>query len=229
MTDHSPKRPIRSYVRRQSRGLSSKRQRALEDNWPKYGLNLASSPWDFDKLFRQAGPLVVEIGFGMGDNLLERAQAEPDSRFVGIEVHRPGIAHVLSQIEELALTNIRVIDHDAVEALQYGFNKASIDRLLLYFPDPWPKKKHHKRRLVQTSFVGLLAQRIQSKGMLHMATDWSDYAEQMMSVMAQFPEFVDYANEQPLTKRPYWRTQTKFEKRGEYKGHAIYDLVFERT
>lgn len=228
MSNASSKRLIRSYVRRQSRGLSTKRQKALQNNWPVWGLNYQTAPWQFSTIFDQTGPLVVEVGFGMGHNLLERAQAEPNSCFVGIEVHRPGIAHVLSQIEELNVTNIRLINHDAVEALEYGFSKASIDRFLLYFPDPWPKKKHHKRRLVQPPFIELVANRMIQGGLLHLATDWPDYAEQMMQVVGSHSDFVDYTTEQPWSQRPSWRQKTKFETRGEDKGHPIYDLVYKR-
>lgn len=228
MTDTTYHKPIRSFVRRQSRGLSPKRQQALQDNWPYYGLDIEDAPWHFDELFTQTGPLVVEVGFGMGDNLLERAHAEPNTRFVGIEVHRPGIARVLTQMNKHHLTNIRLIDHDAVEALQYGFYEGSIDRLLIYFPDPWPKKKHHKRRLVQTSFVNLVASRMHYHGLLHLATDWPDYAQQMQQVVGDCPEFVDYSHQQPLSERPQWRQKTKFEQRGEHKGHPIYDLLYRR-
>lgn len=229
MKSLSHTRHIRSYVRRQSRGLSASRQLALQENWPQWGLSYSDVPWDFDQCFVQKGPLVVEVGFGMGSNLLKRACEEPDARFVGIEVHRPGIAYVLKQIEHFNLTNIRIIEHDAVEALQHGFFESSIDRFLLYFPDPWPKKKHHKRRLVQSNFIELLASRMAPEGLLHLATDWPDYAEQMLQVVGNNPSFQNYTTSQPLSERPAWRLKTKFEKRGEGKGHPIYDLVYKRS
>ncbi len=222
----TPQRRIRSFVRREGR-LTPGQQRALESGWPRFGLDFDS---DFDPAgaFGRRAPLTLEIGFGNGASLAQMAAAEPDVDFIGIEVHRPGIGHLLRELQETALGNVRVFCHDAVEVLEQKIPDHSLDRVLLLFPDPWPKKKHHKRRILQPEFVALVAGKLKHGGIFHMATDWQPYAEHMREVMEASEAFVNCSGPAQWSERPAWRPVTKYERRGQRLGHEVGDLVFRR-
>ncbi len=228
MTDSSKpdfRRPVRSFVIRAGR-LTDSQRKALEQHWQDYVIEYQPALLDLSSLFPQAGPLTVEIGFGMGDSLLEMAQANPQRNFLGIEVHKPGVGKLLHGLAAHEVSNVRVICHDAIEVLTHCLPEASIDRLLLLFPDPWPKKKHHKRRIVQPGFVELLCSRLVPGGTFHLATDWQPYAEHMLEVL----EASAMINTQGAGN--YWsqpeRPETKFERRGQRLGHGVWDLLYQK-
>ena len=220
-------RTIRSFVRREGR-LTPAQQRALETLWPKYGVEYAPAPLDLASLFGRAAPVTLEIGFGNGASLAQMAAADPARDFLGIEVHRPGVGNLLRQLEQQELGNIRVICHDAVEVLEYMIPSGSLDRVQIFFPDPWPKKRHHKRRLIQPAFVARLASRLRQGGMLHLATDWENYAEHMLAVLNASRDFVNTADGGGFHPRPESRPLTKFEQRGQHLGHGVWDLIFRK-
>jgi tRNA (guanine-N7-)-methyltransferase len=207
--------------------MTSGQQRALQTLWSKYGLDPGTRIHPAT-LFGHPGPLTLEIGFGNGDALVAMAQAAPGENFIGIEVHRPGVGHLLLRLEQLELENVRVFNADAVPVLQHALADGCLDRVLLFFPDPWHKKRHHKRRLVQPDFVGLLARKLRPGGILHMATDWEDYAGHMLAVVEASGLFRNCAGIGDYSAKPGYRPQTKFEQRGLRLGHAVRDLVFER-
>jgi len=211
--------PIRSYVLRQSRTTPAQR-RALTELFPKYGIDYSERVIDSRAIFGRAAPLVVEIGSGMGETTLEIARAQPATDFIAIEVHGPGVGSLLKQIDAARLTNLRVIRHDAVEVLQQMIPDRSLAGLHLFFPDPWPKKRHHKRRLVQPPFVALAARKLAPGAYLHVATDWPEYADQIDEVFTSNSCFEKRA--------PRSRPVTKFEKRGLGLGHPVRDLLFLR-
>lgn len=225
MTEVPPLRTIRSFVRREGR-MTDAQHRALETLWPKYGLDPGAGPLDLDASFGRRAPRLLEIGFGMGDALLEMAERHPENDYLGIEVHRPGVGRLFARLEEKGLRNVRVICADAVEVLRKAIPDASLDVVYLFFPDPWPKKRHHKRRIVQPPFVALLGQKLIHGGVLHMATDWEGYAQHMLAVLSAAPGFVNTAGPGAFTLRPGERPMTKFERRGERLGHPVRDLVF---
>ncbi|MCG5501952.1 tRNA (guanosine(46)-N7)-methyltransferase TrmB [Ectothiorhodospira lacustris] len=220
------RRRIRSFVRREGR-LTTGQQRALDDLWPRWGLAFTPEPLDLPALFGRQAPVTLEIGFGNGESLARMAAEDPDRNFIGVEVHRPGVGHLLQHIETLGLTNLRVACHDAVEVLKLQIPAGSLDRIQIYFPDPWPKKRHHKRRLVQPTFVALLGSRLRASGLLHLATDWEPYAEHMLTVMNQAAGFRNLAGE-GFSPRPEYRPLTKFEQRGQRLGHGVWDVMFTR-
>jgi tRNA (guanine-N7-)-methyltransferase len=209
---------IRSFVLRQGRTTPAQ-QRAFDDHWARYGLDYAGAPRDFATVFGRTAPLVVEIGFGNGEQLLHAAVSEPERDFIGIEVHRPGVGRLLN-----ALANA-----NAVEVLSHEIAPASLDEVRIYFPDPWPKKRHHKRRLIQSDFVALLASRVARGGRLHLATDWADYAEHMQNVLDNAAGWRLHAHDAAAGARPGRRIDTHFERRGLKLGHGVRDLVYERT
>lgn len=221
------KKSIRSYVVRAGR-MTEGQRKAFETSWPLYGLSLDDGPIDSQAIFGRAAPLVVEIGFGMGDSLLEMVRAEPDKDFIGIEVHPPGVGRLINSAREEQLTNLRVYLADANDVLKECIQPASIHRLQLYFPDPWHKKKHNKRRIVQPEFVQLVREKLMANGLFHMATDWEHYAEQMLEVMEEAPGFKNSIGKQQYAKRPEYRPLTKFEKRGERLGHGVWDLLYSK-
>jgi tRNA (guanine-N7-)-methyltransferase len=221
-------RRVRSFVRREGR-ITQAQKDALERLWPRWGIEPPEAPLDFPAIFGRVAPLVIEIGFGNGDYLLSRAQAEPQKNFLGIEVHRPGVGRVLHKVEELVLANVRVACHDAVELLRDGVNDGTVSELVVYFPDPWPKKRHHKRRLIQPEFAALAARRLVPGGLLRLATDWADYAAQMLEVLSAEPSLRNCAAEGGYAVRPASRATTRFEARGERLGHEVFDLEFVRT
>lgn len=229
------RRAIRSFVLREGR-LTPGQQRAFDELWPRFGVGSHDDlEWpqgqtlDLAGIFGNDHPVTLEIGFGNGDSLAEMAAAAPDRNFIGIEVHRPGVGHLLLRIEELGLTNLRVLRKDAVQVLERAIAPASLDRVQLFFPDPWHKKRHHKRRILQPAFVALLARAIRPGGHFHAATDWQDYAEHMMQVLSAAGElFKNTAGPGHYTPRPDERPLTKFEQRGHRLGHGVWDLVFRR-
>jgi tRNA (guanine-N7-)-methyltransferase len=214
-------RPVRSYVLRQGRTTPAQ-ARALEALYPKYGLRFTGEPLSPSEIFGRTAPLVVEIGSGMGETTAAIAQARPDADFVAIEVHGPGIGSLLNRVETQKLENLRIIRHDAVEVLERMIPEASLAAIHLFFPDPWPKKRHHKRRLVQPEFAALAAGKLAPGGVLHAATDWPDYAEHMREVLSKEPLL--HPAEKGFVERP----PTKFEARGRRLGHPIRDLYFRR-
>jgi len=223
--DH-PARKIRSFVRREGR-LTTGQQRALQDLWPRFGLE-TSAMLDLDTIFARKAPRTLEIGFGNGDALLAMAAAQPETDFIGIEVHRPGVGRLLRGLEQGALKNVRVIREDAVAVLENCLPDNCLDRLLLFFPDPWHKKRHHKRRIVQAAFIELLAGKIKHGGILHMATDWENYAQQMLEITDRSTTFRNCAGAGNYSLKPDYRPTTKFEQRGQRLGHGVCDLLYER-
>ena len=219
------RRPVRSFVVRGGR-LGSGQQRALVELGPRYVVPYRAEPVDFGTIFGRNAPTVLEIGFGMGGATAQIARARPDLDFLGIEVHTPGVGALLKRIGELGLTNLRIVQHDAVEVLQHMIAPASLAGVHVFFPDPWHKKRHHKRRLIQPPFVRLLAERIAPGGYLHCATDWQPYAEQMQQVLGAEPLLANTAD--GYAPRPTYRPETKFERRGLRLGHGVWDLVFRR-
>jgi tRNA (guanine-N7-)-methyltransferase len=219
-------RPIRSYVLRQGR-ISNAQQRAWEALLPRYGIPFRTALLDLDAEFGRPAPKLLEIGFGMGETTASVAAAHPENDYLGIEVHRPGVGSVLRLIAERGLENVRVIQHDAVEVLQDMIRPASLDGVHIFFPDPWPKLRHHKRRLIQTPFVTLLSERLRAGGYLHVATDWAHYAGQVLAVLGAESRLANTAR--GYAPRPDYRPLTKFEERGLRLGHDVYDIVFRRV
>jgi len=220
-------RRVRSFVLRQGR-MSEGQRRMLDLHWRRYGIDHHGGMLDLDQIFARQAPRIVEIGFGMGDSLLQMARSHPQHDFLGIEVHRPGIASLLRGLEQQAITNVRVIRDDAVTVLEHNIARHSLSAVYLYFPDPWPKLRHHKRRIVQPAFIDLVASRLQAGGVFHMATDWEHYAEQALMVLSACPLLANRAGEHRFSERPEYRPLTKFEQRGRRLGHAVRDLIFER-
>lgn len=220
-------RRVRSFVRREGR-MTDGQQRALTDLFPRYGLVPGDQPLDLAQVFGRVAPCHLEIGFGNGGNLEAMAQEHPDTNYLGIEVHRPGVGNLLLHIEQHGIENIRVICADAVEVLTHNIPPASLAAVYIFFPDPWHKRRHHKRRLVQVTFVELLRERLKPGGVLHMATDWQDYARHMLAVMRQVTGFVNTAPGGDYAPRPDYRVLTKFEQRGMRLGHGVWDLIFRR-
>ena len=222
------KKAIRSYVVRAGR-MTDGQKMAFDRFWPKYGLSLHRGILDRQAAFGRTAPLVLEIGFGMGASLLEMVQAEADKDFIGIEVHPPGVGRLISEAGKLGVENLRVYLADAIDVLDDCISDQSLSRVQLYFPDPWHKKKHNKRRIVQSEFVQKIRKKLVVGGVFHMATDWEPYAEHMLEVMSAAEGYVNLAGEGCYAARPEFRPVTKFEKRGERLGHGVYDLLFERV
>ena len=218
---------IKSYVKREGR-LTKAQGKAIEDNWPSMGLSVKQGLLDLDYVFNRQAQRVLEIGFGMGKSLVEMAAAAPETDFIGIEVHRPGIGACLASAQEADVTNLRVFEHDAVEVLEQSISDESLDRLQLFFPDPWHKKRHHKRRIVQSDFVQAIRNKLKIGGEFHMATDWEPYAEHMLEIMNAAQGFSNTSNTNDYVKRPEYRPITKFEVRGQKLGHGVWDIIFKR-
>lgn len=223
--DRQP-RPVRSFVLRQGR-MSPAQERALTDLLPRYGIDYTGAALDLAQVFGRRADVVLEIGFGMGETTATIARAHPDRDFLGLEVHAPGVGALLKLVAAQSLSNVRVIRHDATEVVAHAIPAAALAGIHVYFPDPWPKKRHHKRRLLQAAFVHELAMRLRPGGYLHAATDWEDYAQQMLATFAAEPLLVNTSS--GFAARPAWRPETKFEARGRRLGHAVFDLVFERN
>ena len=222
-----PQRTIRSFVQRAGR-ITGAQQRALEQLWPRFGIDFSPTPLDFDSIFGRFAPRTLEIGIGDGETLLTIAALHPERDFVGVEVHRPGVGHCLLGVESGGLANIRLISHDAVEVLESQVPDESLDEVLLYFPDPWPKKRHHKRRIVQPTFIEVLATKLKPGGTFRLATDWAPYAQHMLEVLQSSPSFTNASITGDYVSRPTSRPLTKFERRGERLGHEVFDLEFQR-
>jgi len=218
---------IRSFVRREGR-MTPAQRRALAELWPQFGIAPGSGLLSPRTVFGRRAPLALEIGFGNGEALAQLAGRRPEWDFIGMEVHRPGIGALLRKLHQQSLSNVRIIRADAAVALRDNIPDASLDLLMLFFPDPWPKKRHHKRRLVQENFAALCRRKLRPGGMLHAATDWRDYAVQMMEVFSACPQLQNAAGENRYSRRPPHRPVTRFEKRGAGLGHATLDLIFTR-
>ena len=217
--------PIRSYVLRQGR-FSRGQQRAYAELLPRFGVAYTAGPLDFERVFGRRAPVIAEVGSGMGETTAEIAAQHPQHDYLAIEVHSPGVGSLLRHLEERALTNVRVVQHDAVDVLRDMVPVASLRGIHVFFPDPWPKKRHHKRRLLQPAFVALAAARLEPGGYLHVATDWADYAEQALAVLRDAPGLKNTAAD--FAPRPETRPETKFERRGLKLGHGVWDVVFKR-
>lgn len=223
----APLRTIRSFVRREGRMTDGQRE-ALERLAAKYSLDSVEDTLDFASCFGRSAPTSLEIGFGNGEALLHRARARPDINHLGIEVHRPGVGRLLMQVEREAITNVRVMTHDAVTVLREQVPAHSLDEIIIEFPDPWHKKRHNKRRLVQAAFVELACHRLRGGGHLRLATDWAPYADQMLAVLASQPMLENLSSSNSWVDRPQSRPVTRFEARGQRLGHAVFDLCFRR-
>jgi tRNA (guanine-N7-)-methyltransferase len=218
--------PIRSYVLRQGR-FSRGQQRAYAELLPRFGVPFRNAPLDLHETFGRGAPVVVEIGFGMGETTARIAAENPATDYLGIEVHAPGVGSLLKQLDEAGLTNVRIVSHDAVEVLRDMIPPDSLAGIHIFFPDPWPKKRHHKRRLIQPEFAELAASRVAPGGRLHVATDWQEYAEHVLAVLSAVPTLRNTAAD--FAPRPEARPETKFERRGLKLGHGVWDIVFTRT
>ena len=229
ITDDARRRPVRSFVLRQGR-LTAAQERACVELWPRYGVDWApGTPLDLVALFGNARPVVLEIGFGNGESLAAMAAADPARNWLGVEVHGPGVGHLLLESERRGLDHLRVIRHDAVELLTHGIPHGSLERVQLFFPDPWPKQRHHKRRILTPAFLHLVARALAPGGTFHAATDWEHYAYQMLGVLeAPGTPFGNTAGPGRFAERPASRPLTRFERRGERLGHRVRDLVFRR-
>lgn len=225
-------RQVRSFVLRGGR-LTVAQQRALDEYWPAYGIEPGIEPGaeilDLQVTFGNEHPVIADVGFGNGDSTWQMARDHPQENYLGIEVHRPGVGHLLMKIEEHALRNVRIACADATEFFARRLHDSSLAGVRIYFPDPWPKKRHHKRRLVQAGFVGLIASKLRAGGVLHLATDWTPYAEHMLEVLAATPAFTNLCSEGGYCPRPPWRPLTRYEQRGNKLGHAVHDLIFRKT
>lgn len=222
----SAQRSIRSFTLRQGRMTAAQRT-ALETLWPTYGLD-PGERLEASKVFGRQAPIIIEIGFGNGETLAQMAAENPNNDFVGIEVHRPGVGHLLLQLKEYGLKNVRVYCADAVEVLAQSVPDASVAGINVFFPDPWPKKRHHKRRLVSPQFLQLAAEKLRQGGLFHAATDWENYAEQMLALLEDCPDLKNLGPKWSYSPRPRHRPQTKFEARGQRLGHSVWDLIFVR-
>ena len=208
--------------------LTASQQRALDELWPELGLDFSPKPLDFALLFGREAPIVFEIGFGNGDSLVAQAAASQEKNFVGVEVHDPGIGHCLSKAHDAGISNLRLIAHDAIEVLEEQIPEASLQRINLYFPDPWPKKRHHKRRIVQARFLDLCERLLETGGTMHIATDWANYAGHIDEIFAADARFSCTERREHDGDDPLERPMTKFEKRGLREGNRIHDWKFEK-
>jgi len=227
-SEDRPNRSVRSYVLRAGRVTEGQR-RALDELWPLFGIEAGTGPIDFFALFGNDHPVIMEIGFGNGEATWRMAQEHPEENYIGVEVHRPGVGRLLLNIEAHELANVRIACEDAVGLLRERVKERSLAGVRIYFPDPWPKKRHHKRRIVQPEFIGLVAKKMRGDGILHLATDWQPYAEQMLEVMKLSAEFENLSVSGGYCPKPDWRPATKYEQRGRRLGHEVFDLVFRRV
>jgi len=221
------RRRVRSFVLRGGR-LTDGQKRALDEYWPEFGIEENGEILDLTTLFGNSAPVILEIGFGNGEATWQMAKASPGENFLGVEVHRPGVGRLLLKMEEHGVSNIRIACTDAVEFLHHRIPESSLAGVRIFFPDPWPKKRHHKRRIVQPGFVRLLVSRMRPGAILHLATDWEPYAEHMLEVLGACGELVNLSDEGAYARKPSWRPDTKYEKRGERLGHRVRDLLFEK-
>lgn len=222
------RREVRSFVLRQGR-FTPAQQRAFDSLWPRFGLDYHGRLRDFDTIFGRHAPRVLEIGFGNGEALRQAAGADPDRDHIGIEVHAPGVGRLINALAEDGSSHVRLYHHDAVEVLQNEIADASLDEVRIYFPDPWHKKRHHKRRLINAGFASLLSSKLAAGGRLHLATDWRDYAEQMWDILDATAGLRNCAGPRGHVQRPPWRPETHFETRGQRLGHGVWDLLYDRS
>lgn len=222
------RKPIRSFVIRGGR-ITDGQKSAFDRWWGQYGLSLFDGAVQPDEVFGRKAPLVVEVGFGMGDSLFAMCQAEPEKNFIGIEVHPPGVGRLISLAGQAGITNLRVFMADAVDVMTDCIPETSVDRFQLFFPDPWHKKKHHKRRILQPEFAQQVRKLLKSGGHFHMATDWENYADHSFEVLSLADGFANTAAEYCFADRPEYRPKTKFEARGERLGHGVWDIIFARS
>ena len=227
MTDSDLSRRVRSFVIRTGR-MTDSQKAGWDVGFPKHGFTLSDNKFDWDLSFDAVGPRVLEIGFGMGDSLVAMAEQNPESRYLGIEVHKPGVGKLLVDVERRGISNLKVFSDDAVQVLEDVIPVNSIDHLQIFFPDPWHKKRHHKRRLIQSDFVSLAVSRLSSSGNLHVATDWEPYAAHMMDVLSATEALENMAGDRQFSPRPESRPVTKFERRGHRLGHGVWDLLFTK-
>ncbi|RTR34607.1 tRNA (guanosine(46)-N7)-methyltransferase TrmB [Shewanella atlantica] len=220
-------RKVRSFVLREGR-LTKGQAAAMEQHWPAMGLDYSPEPLDLKEVFGRDADTVLEIGFGMGASLVEMAKASPELNFIGIEVHKPGVGACLSVAGEAGVTNLRVFHHDAIEVLENSIVPGSLARVQLFFPDPWHKKRHHKRRIVQPEFAQLIRSTLKTGGVFHLATDWENYSEHMLEVMGAAEGYKNQSPTGDVVERPDHRPLTKFEARGHRLGHGVWDIMFER-
>jgi tRNA (guanine-N7-)-methyltransferase len=220
-------RRIRSFVLREGR-MTPAQQRAFDTLWSRFGIDYRGAPGDFDALFGRRAPRVVEIGFGNGEALAWASEHDPARDFIGIEVHGPGVGRLMNALAARDARNVRLYKHDAVEVLEHEIAPASLDEARIWFPDPWHKKRHNKRRLIQPAFVELLASRVAPGGLLHLATDWQPYAEHMLEVMEAAPAWRNQLGPAQYAEKPEWRIETHFERRGMKLGHGVRDLLYRR-
>lgn len=221
-------RNIRSFVLRKGR-LTVAQQNALDELWPHYGIENAETILLYEDHFERTADVILEIGFGNGVSTWQMAQQEPEKNFIGVEVHEPGVGHLLMALEENHVDNVRIVCADAVEFLQKRIAAASLAGVRIYFPDPWPKKRHHKRRIIQPEFVKLLARCMSPGAILHLATDWQPFADHVLEVMQENTDFTNLSSEGDYCARPDWRPYTKYEQRGERLGHEVRDLLYQRN
>ena len=221
------RREIKSYVLRQGR-LTDAQQSALDKHWVDYGIHFSKHLLKLDELFANDHDLVVEIGFGNGDSLLQQAINQPELNFIGIEVHGPGVGHLIHNVNKRDVKNIKVIRHDALEVLEHQLRDGTIARLQLFFPDPWHKKRHHKRRIINPDFIALIHRKLKPGGLFHMATDWQPYAEQMLEQMDNAPGFINCSGHGNYSPNQADRCDTKFERRGRRLGHGVWDLIYSK-
>ena len=227
-SDTPHRRTIRSFVLREGR-ITPAQQRAFAEHWARFGVDYTGASRDLDALFGRRAPRVLEIGFGNGEALAWAGGHDPARDYLGIEVHRPGVGRLINTLAAHAAGNVRIWNHDAVEVLRDEIPEAALDEVRIWFPDPWPKKRHHKRRLIQPAFVELLTDRVKPGGLLHLATDWPEYASHMQEVLAVQPGWRLRAGESGESKRPEWRIETRFERRGLDLGHPVTDLLYDRV
>jgi tRNA (guanine-N7-)-methyltransferase len=227
-TPQDPARRIRSFVLREGR-MTNAQQRALDELLPRFGVEPGPGLLDFAAVFGRPAPVVLEIGFGNGESLAAMAKAHPEYHYLGIEMHRPGIGHLLLRLQENSLDNVRVIRADAQEVLARNVPDGSLHGVQLFFPDPWPKKRHHKRRIVQTAWAELVRRKLEIGGFLHLATDWENYAEHMLETLGRIAGFSNPAGPGQFSPRPPQRPVTRFESRGQRLGHNVRDLIFIRV
>jgi tRNA (guanine-N7-)-methyltransferase len=218
---------IRSFVPRQGR-ITAGQEFALENYWPEYGLD-TNAQYDFAQVFGRDAPIIVEIGFGNGESLAAMAAANPDNNYIGIEVHRPGVGHLLMKIKQGNISNLKIYNHDAIETLEKHFPDDSLSGVHLFFPDPWPKKRHHKRRIVRASFVEMLVKKLKPGGYFHAATDWENYAGHILEVLSTAKGMSNTSATHDYCERPDYRPLTKFEQRGIRLGHGVWDLIFTKV
>lgn len=221
-------RTIRSFVVRSGRTTEGQRK-AMEKNWPRFGIEYTGALIDWESSFSRRAPLWIEIGYGNGAQTAHLAKIHPQINFLGIEIHLPGVGHLLKLADDDQLDNLKLIRHDAVEVLSECVEDSSVDQIMLFFPDPWPKKKHHKRRIVQPDFINLVANKLKPAGRFHLATDWEPYAEWMLESISMHPQLRNTSTSGHFIVPPDYRLLTKFENRGIKKGHGVWDLMFEKT